>query len=68
MTRDEFIEKFRHEIGGMVLDAATSGRTGAELSVSCRYIMRRIDAVLAAAFDSLHPPVKPAPPANGVKK
>ncbi len=66
MTRDEFIDKFRHEIGGMVLDAATAHRTGAELAVSIRFVMKKIDATLGAAFDSLAPaPKQPAPERNG---
>lgn len=53
MTRNDFVEKWRHEFGGMVLDAATRGSSGPELSIFVRGIMRQIDRKLAAAFDDL---------------
>ncbi len=55
MTRQEFIEKFRHEIGGLVLDAATSGKTGADMSMTLRHAMRKIDAMLGKAYDDVAP-------------
>ncbi len=58
MTRQEFIERFRHVIGGMILDAATSGRSGEALSIRLRTTMDQIDRLLGQAFDSLQP--KPA--------
>ena len=66
MSREEFIDKFRHEIGGMVLDAATAQRTGADLAMSIRFVMKRIDATLGAAFDLMQPPAPiKAPERNG---
>lgn len=68
MTKEEFVEEFRHEIGGMVLDAATAQRTGAELALSIRTVMRRIDAKLGQMYDALAPAPeqpKPGPQTNG---
>lgn len=62
MTREQFIEKWRHEFGGMILDAATAQRTGADLSVALRQVMRKIDSILGIQWDAL----QPKPPAlNG---
>lgn len=71
MTRQEFIERHRHEIGGMVLDAATAGLHGEALSVFVRGIMRKTDLLLGRMHDELRPPEPlpakaPARPANGV--
>lgn len=46
MTTHEFVEKWRHEIGGIVLDAVTTQARGAELSLFCRTILRKIDNIL----------------------
>ena len=54
MTRTEFVELHRHQIAGLVLDAATHGKTGGELSVWLRGVMAKIDAQLGRAWDSLH--------------
>jgi hypothetical protein len=62
MSREEFIESHRHFFGGLVLDAATAQRTGADLALSIRTVMKRIDAELGKAFDSLKPAEKPPPP------
>ena len=64
MTRQQFIERHRHEIGGLVLDAATWGAHGSELSVRLRHVMRAIDAKLAEVYDDLVPPLEPAAPAK----
>lgn len=64
MTRDAFVFKWRHEIGGLVLDAATAQRTGANLSVALREVMRRIDQMLATMHGELVPTPGQLPPAN----
>lgn len=61
MTRDAFIERYRHEIGGMILDAATAGLHGEALSVFTRNILRKVDAVLAKMHADF------ATPTNGQK-
>lgn len=53
MTRDEFIAEYRHELSGMILDAATSGKSGAELAVQIRHLMRKVDAQLGEMYDRL---------------
>jgi hypothetical protein len=59
-AREKFAEEFRHYFGGLVLDAATAGRTGAELALSLRHVMKGIDKKLGEAFDMLVPPTPPA--------
>lgn len=56
--KEEFVEKFRHHFGGLVLDAATANRSGAELALSIRNVMKSIDKKLGEAFDMLTPPAK----------
>ena len=53
MTRTEFIERYRHMIGGMVLDGATVSRHGADLSIFLRTVMSRTDSLLGQAYDNL---------------
>ena len=65
MNRADFIQKYRHRLGGMVADAATSRRTGAELSVALRDLFDKIDALLEEAYADASPvPVLTAPPAS----
>jgi hypothetical protein len=61
MTKDAFVDAHRHEIGGWLLDAATSGRTGGQLAASVRLYMKKIDLRLSSMYDQLVPPspVKP---------
>lgn len=60
MDRAAFIDRWRHELSGMVLDGATTQRTGADLGLFARTIMQKIDARLGAMYDQLHPETKPA--------
>lgn len=53
MSQQEFIEKFRHEIDGWVLDAAMSGRSGENLSLWLKVIRSKIEAKLGAMYDEL---------------
>jgi hypothetical protein len=53
MSKQDFMEKFRHEWAGMVLDAATSGCRGAELAFAMRHTMQKIDRHLALMYDAL---------------
>lgn len=63
MTRKDFIDKYKHQLAGFVVDAATAGRSGAELALFLRGVMQRIDANLGVIYDDLCPP---APlPVNG---
>lgn len=62
MSKEEFIETHRHEIGGWLLDAATAMRTGGDLALSIRTAMKRIDARLAVMYDQLTKDQKAQPP------
>ena len=62
MTQEQFCDKWKHELSGLILDAATMGLHGAELSVFLRGTLRKVDALLVKQYTDLHP--KPA--ANGV--
>ncbi len=64
MNRLEFIERYRHELGGMILDAATAQRTGADLSMALRHVMRTIDSRLGEMYDALRPSTPPTVPAK----
>lgn len=55
MTREQLIQKHRHEIGGMVLDAAMKARAGAELSLFLRGVYAKIDAILGQAHHDAQP-------------
>ena len=72
-TKQEFIDRWKHILGGMILDGATSVRSGAELSQFLRTILDKVDGHLGLMWTELQPPViapekpieKPKPPANG---
>lgn len=64
-SRRRFIEKYRHELAGLVLDGASILRTGAEFALWARTTMHRTDTMLAKMFDGLFPE---PPPTNGGKK
>lgn len=51
MTRNEFVEKHRHELCGLIVDAAVHCRRDIELSLWLRTAMVEIDKRLAAIFD-----------------
>lgn len=53
MTRDEFLERHRHELAGLVLDAAVGERRGADLAIFLRNAMKRTDALLGAVWADL---------------
>ena len=52
MTRDQFVEKWRHEVGGMILDAVTP-REGAHAAMFVRQILKKVDAKLAEMHGDL---------------
>ena len=65
-TRAEFIARWQHELAGLMIDAATSGRSGADLGLWVRTVMRTIDSKLGQMYDGLAPSEpKPEPVANG---
>ncbi len=70
-TREQFVSLWEHEVAGIVLDAATAGRSGAELSVWLRMAMNKIRDRLGRAYDDLTKDDKPLPakvPVNGAQQ
>ena len=65
MERDAFVEKYHHLIAGMILDAATARRDGANLSVWLRLVMGKVDSLLTQAH---HDATKKTETMNGVHK
>lgn len=65
MTRQEFIEAWRHEIGGLILDAATRQSTGPELSLRLRHVLRHVDTLLGRIYADLS---KEAPKAEKAER
>lgn len=63
MTKDEFLEKWRHELSGMILDAATSEHRGAALGLFAREIMKKVDRHLVAMHNDFT--AVPIPPTKG---
>lgn len=61
MTLQEFIDKNRHEIGGLCLDMMQKAE-GPSLSLVIRTVMRKIDNLLKNAYEDLIPPPPPPPP------
>jgi len=77
VTKQQFLEKYKHELYGVLFDALRNPRSGPEGSRWYDAMCQRIDARLGEIFDSLtkQPEAiapKPAPPppphANGVHK
>jgi len=70
--RKAFIDRHRHVIGGMVMDAVAGnhstagGRHGIELAHWSRERFRQIDLLVSQMFDELIPkePPAPSPPAK----
>lgn len=65
LTRGEFVEKFRHELAGLYIDAITQQRTGAELAFYIRQLMHKCDKLLGTFYDAakgIPEPPKPLPP------
>lgn len=67
MTQKEFTERFRHEVEGWLLDAAMSGRSGAELSIWLRHMRARIETKLGQMWQDMQSkaPGSGAPAGNG---
>lgn len=62
MTRDEFRQKWKHELRGMLLDAQTNKLAGAQLSLWLRGMEEKVDKHLNTMFDDSQPVL------NGGKK
>lgn len=59
MTKREFIEAHRDRLAGLLLDAITEGRKGAEAMVWLRIAVKKIDLELGAAYDAMTPDSAP---------
>ena len=71
MTRIEFVNEYRHELDGWILDAAMESRKGAELSIFLRQMRAKIEAKLATMHDALtneRPAVQPVQTNGGRAK
>lgn len=68
MTRAEFIDKHRPHFAGLVADAFSSDKKGAESGIRLRLWLRQIDEELAKIYAELYPPKlpDPEPSPNGV--
>ena len=63
MNRDALIQKYKHQIGGMILDGLTN-RDSAAKSVWVGQIMAKVEAVLSAIHSDMTPMNgRPAPAA-----
>jgi capsid protein len=68
MSRQQFIDCFKHELVGLVMDAATSGRTGADLGLFARLVCKQVDAKLGVMYDQLTRDTAAKPATTGEKK
>jgi DNA repair protein RadC len=53
MTRAEFRDTFKHELLGMLLDAAITRKSGAELSLDVVNTQHKLSVLLDRMYDSL---------------
>lgn len=62
-SKQEFIERWKHDLGGMLLDASTVGAKGPALSLWVAGIMEKVERRLGQYYDDLAPvePIKPEP-------
>lgn len=60
-----FVEKYRHELTGLICDAATVARSGVPLSIFLRGAMQRVDQKLGEMFNELKAEPAPLPIQKG---
>lgn len=53
MTRQEFVQKYTHEMSGPVMDVLFRDARGGELSMVVRRMMEQMDRALGMAYDEL---------------
>ena len=58
MTKDQFVERHRHKLGGMILDGLVCSAKGDELSMRIRSLLRGVDQLLAQMYSELCPEPK----------
>lgn len=66
MERNAFVDQWRHELGGIILDAS-SCRDATERALFLRTAMRRIDVILGKMHEQLKGPAPVAAAKNGGK-
>lgn len=54
MSRQEFIDLYKHELFGVILDASHCRRSGSELSMFLTEMMRRTGTMLGEMYDDLN--------------
>lgn len=60
MTQAEFVQRWKHQLLGIALDAAISRRTGAELALFLEHTVHaKVNAILAKMYEELT--AKPEP-------
>ena len=64
MTKDQFIDHWRHHLAGMVLDAAMTSCNNDQRSLFLRGIFAKIDKALRQMHEHLQPPAA-LPVSNG---
>jgi len=64
-TREQIIERYRHEFGGMIADVVSTDKRGAELARRLSLNFARIDQLIGQMYDELSveqaPPSQPSP-------
>ena len=67
MNREQFIDKHRPHFSGLIADAFTSDKKGAESGIRLRLWLRQVDEELARIWKEFNPePLPENPAANGV--
>lgn len=67
-TKSEYLDAYRHELAGIVMDSLAYTRSGADCAAFVRNAMKKIDAILVEQYDDFVPPKSepktetPAPP------
>ena len=64
LSKEAFVAHWKHEIAGMVFDAATWKAQGSELSLRLSTLMEKVEKRLAQMYECLEE-VKIIPPQNG---
>lgn len=65
MTQDEYLAKYRPIFGGLLLEAAMSGKTGAEAYLLLRELWKKQEQMLAKGFLDLTQTPLPVSSSNG---
>jgi hypothetical protein len=54
-TRDEFIDRWKHDLGGMIAEALTARARDAALSLLIESLLEKVKARLGQYWDDLAP-------------